>query len=176
MIYFTSDTHFNHTNIIRYCNRPFNCVDEMNNSLVQNWNKIITNNDVVYHLGDFALGMKEQANDIIKKLKGTIYLIRGNHDNWSLKTYEKFGFYVLKNAPIRLDEYKLILSHVPIPDCQIPNGFTNIHGHIHNKNLYECGEGYEPSSYSLDKHINISCDVTNFKPVSIEKILEIKEH
>ena len=126
MIYFTSDTHFNHTNIIRYCNRPFNCVDEMNNSLVQNWNKIITNNDVVYHLGDFALGMKEQANDIIKKLKGTIYLIRGNHDNWSLKTYEKFGFYVLKNAPIRLDEYKLILSHVPIPDCQIPNGFTNI--------------------------------------------------
>ena len=94
MIYFTSDTHFNHTNIIRYCNRPFNCVDEMNNSLVQNWNKIITNNDVVYHLGDLALGMKEQANDLIKKLKGTIYLIRGNHDNWSLKTYEKFGFYV----------------------------------------------------------------------------------
>ena len=84
---------------------------------------------------------------------------------------ENYGFTVLKNAPIRLDDYKLILSHIPLPDKQIPKGYINLHGHIHNKNLYDCYEKYEPCNYSLEKHINLSCDVTDFKPVSIYQIL-----
>ena len=52
--------------------------------------------------------------------------------------YEEMGFTVLKNAPIKLNEYKLLLSHIPVPDKQIPNGYINIHGHIHNNRLYEC--------------------------------------
>ncbi len=78
---------------------------------------------------------------------------------------------MLKNAPIKIDEYKLMLSHIPIPDSQIPKVFVNIHGHIHDKKLYECIEKYEPSRYSIEKHINISCDVTDFKPISINEIL-----
>lgn len=170
MIYFISDTHFNHKNIIKYCNRPFDNVEQMNETLVKNWNDIISEEDIVYHLGDFALGSKEFIQKILNKLKGKKYLIRGNHDKWSARIYEDFGFNVLKNAPIKLDEYKLMLSHIPIPDTQIPKGFINLHGHIHNKKLYECIEKYEPSKYSLEKHINISCDVIDFKPISLDRI------
>ena len=171
MIYFISDTHFNHINVIEYCNRPFKDIHEMNNAIIDNWNEIVKDDDIVYHLGDFALGKKEYINDIVSKLKGKIYLIRGNHDNWSASTYEKLGFNILRNPPIRLDEYKLILSHTPIPDKLIPRGYINIHGHIHNKLLYECIEKYDSKLYSEKKHINISCDVTEFKPISIEKLM-----
>lgn len=170
MIYFISDTHFNHENIIKYCNRPFKNSKEMNETIIKNWNDIINENDIIYHLGDLALGRKELIFDITKRLKGKKYLIRGNHDKWSVNTYEELGFEVLKNAPIKLEIEKLLLSHIPVPDKQIQNGFVNIHGHIHNKFLYDCVEKYDSSLYSIDKHINISCDVTDFKPVCLQKI------
>ena len=58
MIFFTSDTHFNHSNVIQYCNRPFSSLDEMNAKLIENWNERVNENDIVYHLGDFAMGKK----------------------------------------------------------------------------------------------------------------------
>ena len=170
MTYFISDTHFNHLNIIKYCNRPFKDVEEMNKIIINNWNEVVKNNDEIYHLGDLALGRKSDFYNIANKLNGIKYLVRGNHDNWSVNTYEEFGFIVLKNAPIKLEKYKLLLSHTPVNDKQIPNEYINLHGHIHNKNLYECVEKYEPSEYSLEKHINISCDVMDFTPISIEEL------
>lgn len=173
MIYFISDTHFNHKNIIKYCNRPFDSIQQMNETLIKNWNEIVNSEDTIYHLGDFALGSKGLILDIVNKLNGNKYLVRGNHDNWSASTYEKFGFNVLKNAPIKLDEHKLMLSHIPVPDSQIPKGFVNIHGHIHDKKLYECIEKYDTSRYSVEKHINVSCDVTDFKPISLDEIKKL---
>lgn len=173
MIYFISDTHFNHGNIIKYCKRPFNNVNEMNNIIILNWNNIVKNDDIIYHLGDFSLGRKEDTIGIAQKLNGIKYIIRGNHDNWSVNTYEEMGFIVLKNAPIKLDKYRLLLSHVPVPDKQIPKDYINIHGHIHDKKLYECIEKYDPKLFSIDRHINISCDVTNFKPIKIEELEKV---
>lgn len=170
MTYFISDTHFNHLNIIKYCNRPFKDAEEMNRIIINNWNKAVKNNDEIYHLGDLALGRKDYFYNIANKLNGIKYLVRGNHDNWSVSTYEEFGFIVLKNAPIKLEKYKLLLSHTPVADKQIPNEYINLHGHIHNKNLYECVEKYDPTEYSFEKHINISCDVIDFTPISIEKL------
>ncbi len=169
MIYFTSDTHFSHLNIIKYCNRPFQDVKEMNECLIKNWNKMIANDDIVYHLGDFCLASNEEIKEIFNRLNGHIILIRGNHDRKSVKYYESLGLQVLTNAPIILPEYKLMLSHVPIPDEKIFTGYTNLHGHIHNKKL----EDIYPHNYSNKKHINLSTDNTNFKPVSLEEILEI---
>ena len=94
MIYFISDTHFNHENIIKYCNRPFKNIKEMNQAIIENWNEVIKEDDVVYHLGDLALGRKEDIYEITSKLKGVKYIIRGNHDKWSAKIYEEFLPYV----------------------------------------------------------------------------------
>lgn len=172
MIYFISDTHFNHSNIIKYTNKLFKDVIEMNNTIINNWNSIIKEDDIVYHLGDFALADDEELKELCSYLNGTIILIRGNHDGKSVKYYEDIGFKVLKNAPIILDEYKLVLSHIPIPDAKIPDGYINIHGHIHNKKL---NENYYSNNYSTDKHINVSVDVTNFKPISLNEINKLKE-
>ena len=82
-LYVTSDTHFNHKNIIKYCNRPFNDVYEMNETLINNWNSVVTPEDIIYHLGDFGFGTKEELQEIFDRLNGYKYLIMGNHDRKS---------------------------------------------------------------------------------------------
>lgn len=98
-------------------------------------------------------------------MNGIIILIRGNHDRKSVKFYEKIGFKVLTNAPIILEKYKLMLSHVPLPDSKIKEEYINLHGYIHNKSNSE--------DYSDEKHINLSVDVTGYKPVSIDECEKI---
>ncbi len=165
MIYFISDTHFSHTNIIKYCNRPFRNVEEMNETIINNWNSIVGKNDTVYHLGDFAL-YNNELKDLVSKLNGKIYLIRGNHDRKTVTFYNKAGLEVIPTQT-KLDEYKLILSHRPLMDSQIPKGYINIHGHIHNKLIQD---ELDENIYSRDKHINVSVDVIDFKPININKL------
>lgn len=167
--YIISDTHFNHFNIIKYCDRPFKDIDEMNNTITNNWNAIVKKDDIVYHLGDFFLGSKYDLSNIVEKLNGTIYLIRGNHDRLTIKSYEDCGIKVLKNAPIIIDEYKIMLSHRPLPDTMIKKGYINIHGHIHQKKLEDI---YDTTLFDKDKHINVSCDVLNFKPILLSNLLK----
>ena len=78
-VFFVSDTHFGHENIIRFCNRPFLNVEEMNEVLIENWNKIVPEDGTVFHLGDFALGGSNIWNEVLPCLNGQIYLILGNH-------------------------------------------------------------------------------------------------
>lgn len=79
-IFFTSDVHFGHKNIIRYSNRPFNSVTDMNETLIRNWNSVVPENGVVYSLGDFAFSKIEEVESILHRLNGRIYMISGNHD------------------------------------------------------------------------------------------------
>ena len=67
--YFIADTHFNHKNILKYCNRPFSNVKEMNEKLIENWNNTVKKDDVVYMLGDFCMGNKEEIKKFTEKLK-----------------------------------------------------------------------------------------------------------
>lgn len=166
MIYFISDTHFYHSNIIKYCDRPFNNINEMNETIINNWNNNVTKQDTIYHLGDFCLSSDDEIKNIFNRLNGNIILIRGNHDRKLVKFYEDIGFKVLTHAPIILDEYKLMLSHVPLPDSKIKEEYINLHGHIHNKKISD--------DYSESKHINLSVDVTSYKPISLDEIDEIR--
>ena len=77
-IYVTSDTHFNHKNIIEYCNRPYSSVEEMNKAIIDNWNSVVKDEDTVYVLGDFCLGGKEAIKELCSQLKGHKILIKGN--------------------------------------------------------------------------------------------------
>ena len=83
--FFTSDTHFGHANIINLCNRPFKDVNHMNDMLVENWNSVVTDDDTVFHLGDFALGGSAVWSNVLSRLKGKIYLILGNHDRKNIR-------------------------------------------------------------------------------------------
>ena len=79
--FFTSDTHFNHANVIQYCGRPFASVDEMNREMIARWNSTVGPDDTVYHLGDFALGKFAKAAPILHRLNGARkILVLGNHD------------------------------------------------------------------------------------------------
>ena len=79
-VFFTSDTHFYHGNIIRFCNRPFKDVETMNETIISNWNNTVDQDDIVFHLGDFCLGGSAEWTRILDRLNGRIYLIMGNHD------------------------------------------------------------------------------------------------
>ena len=170
--YIISDTHFNHNNIIKYCNRPFKDINEMNKVIINNWNTVVDKNDIVYHLGDFFLGSKFDLKDIVSKLNGNIYLIRGNHDRLTVKSYEDCSIKVLKNAPIILEEFKIMLSHRPLPDTMIKDDYVNVHGHIHEKRIEDI---YDNNLFGKNKHINVSCDVIDFKPILIDELLERKK-
>src|SRR5512137_2991157 len=85
--FFTSDTHFDHKNIIQYCHRPFDSVDEMNEALVDNWNRTIAPEDLVYHLGDFTLGDIRHFNKWADQLNGHLRILPGSHDDLWLKNF-----------------------------------------------------------------------------------------
>lgn len=152
MAYFISDTHFNHKNIIRYCDRPFEDVKEMNETMITYWNKTVKPNDTVYHLGDFSLCNKSSSELIARKLNGKKILIRGNHDKRSDKWFLDIGFNKVCKK-LRIGNY--LLSHRPIKNLKV--GLINIHGHIHNNEV------------QLDTrfHINVSVEIIGYKPMWI---------
>ena len=85
MKFYTSDLHFGHKNIIKYENRPFNSVEEMDEELIRRWNNKVGKNDEVYILGDFAFASGRRVNELLDRLNGRKYLLRGNHDHSFLK-------------------------------------------------------------------------------------------
>ena len=155
MSWFISDTHFNHENIIKYCNRPFDSVEDMNEFIIKQWNSVVSKDDTVYHLGDFALQSdKDVITDLVKRLNGNIILILGNHDRWGKQKFLDCGF-VEVHKKLEIGNY--ILTHRPIDESEL-NGKMNIHGHLHN---YDRGL---PKS----KFINVSCEVLDYKPIWID--------
>lgn len=124
-----------HANIIDYCDRPFDSVEQMDEVLIDNWNNTVKDYDKVYVLGDFALGTRQDIISIGRELKGTKILIYGNHDQASPSTYYEAGFYTVSKEPILLNDFA-ILSHQPIfvnDNCP----FINIFAHVHNNDNYK---------------------------------------
>ena len=159
MIYFIADTHFYHENIIKYCNRPFISSEQMNEYMVKNWNSVVKKDDIVYHLGDFALATKPQIMETVKQLNGIKYLIKGNHDTYNNEFYRRCGFKEVYDKPIIVNEF-LILSHEPIP-WKISPIFLNIYGHVHDSELYET---YKPGYFCacVERHC--------YQPISLDTI------
>ncbi len=173
--WFTSDHHFGHRNIIDYCNRPFDSVEQMNEELVQSWNNIVSSSDTVYYLGDFSL-KRSAMEAYAPRLNGHKILIAGNHDTchpsnhggkWDhLSIYRKYFDDVL-------EEYAwedCMLHHMPFFDESdhrfaeyrpIADGRILIHGHVHQR--WICN----------GRQINVGVDVWDFEPVHEERIREL---
>jgi calcineurin-like phosphoesterase family protein len=175
MIYFTADTHFNHLNIIRHCGRPFADVWQMNEQLIQNWNSCVKSSDEIYILGDFMFkGSGTEANDIVKRLNGRKYLIKGNHDKFiEDETFDKSNFeWILDYYVLNYKKMKFILFHYPIFEWDGYFGDSiHLYGHVHNSgNSYKQQKRFE----LLGKRaVNVGVDVNNHFPISIEQILKI---
>ena len=157
-VFFTSDTHFYHENIIKYCNRPFSSVDEMNEKLIEKWNSVVGKNDIVWHLGDFCFGQKDNISKIIPKLNGRINLVMGNHDHQKVKFYYDVGFNRVYDRQVIINGF-YILSHAPLQFLNDNCPFFNIYGHVHDSPMYntwsKCGycvcverHDYKPVSWT----------------------------
>lgn len=158
-VFVISDTHFNHQNIIKYCNRPYNSVREMNWDIIRKWNSVVGPNDIVFHLGDFGFGTQMELNHLLNQLNGKKYLILGNHDNkFGKKFYEQIGFSEVFNKKFVVGN--IVLSHYP---KQINENQINIYGHIHNS---------EPQDwYNDDKHYCVSVEKINYTPIEISELI-----
>lgn len=166
MIYYISDTHFNHTNIIKYANRPFSSVDEMNDIMVQNWNNAIKPNDVVIHGGDVAMKNSKFDINMIRNLNGYKILVKGNHD-YSKKTMNGWGFNEIYTS-FYDKKSGIFVNHRPLineNDSYRVGLYTQckifLYGHIHEKIME-----------NLQKSKNICVEHTNYTPISQDEILD----
>lgn len=150
MIYFTSDQHFGHKNIIKLCNRPFNSLEEMDESIIENWNNVVKSKDTIYVLGDFAW---KKGFDYSQRLNGNKIFLLGDHDK---------QVYGEKLLIIKMEGIWFVLCHWPLYSWNKQNyNSIHLHGHIHN-NIIDFKKN----------RINVSVDVTDFKPLSLEEILK----
>lgn len=171
-IFLTSDLHFNHKNILEYEkeSRPFATIAEMNEALIANWNSVVSDEDTVYVLGDLSMGEVVNAVDLIKRLKGRIILIRGNHDNAKrLAVYRELGieihdifylpykgrFFIMCHFPIASEEFmKMVREDNSEVVC--------LYGHVH----HNAPNGYKDGTF----HVGV--DTNNLTPIALDDIWE----
>jgi|AntRauTorckE5430_2_1112549.scaffolds.fasta_scaffold16341_4 calcineurin-like phosphoesterase family protein len=157
-IFVTSDTHFFHENIIKYEERPFQTVEDMNHELIKNWNEVVEPNDLVYFLGDFGMAHPEVLRKILFALNGQISIIRGNHDD-SITKLVDIGFSLVADQ-VRLEYYGYLCVFSHKPELMAPGaGVVNIHGHIHGKIRFREGS------------INVSTDAWGYKPIELRDLI-----
>ena len=145
MLYYTSDLHLGHANIIRHCNRPFTNADEMDATLIKNWNNKVARSDTVYIVGDFLFRAKRPAEEYLSELKGKKHLIIGNHDRYlENRDFDRRQFKWIEHyKELNDNKRKIILSHYPIM--------------CYNGQYRRNGEG-EPKVYMLYGHVHNTFD------------------
>lgn len=160
-IYFTADHHFGHENIIKYCHRPYNDVEEMNEDLVEKHNDIVDENDHVYHLGDVAFSNNPRT--WLEKLNGRFTLIKGNHDRNDNEYWEEVcEKFIQHQTTLKISdlEYGLDLVHNPKLPAPERIGEIVICGHVHAEWRFR------------PNYLNVGVDAWHFRPVSKSTVLE----
>lgn len=181
-IFFTSDTHFYHNNIIKYCNRPFSSVEEMNETIINNWNAVVGENDIVFHLGDFGFCGSKEMSTIINRLNGNIYLILGNHDRRTMKQgYVSKFKNVSQQLYISIDGQRIYLNHFPLL-CfdgsygRRNNEYTwNLFGHVHSGPRNNSGLDHKRLNILFPAQYDVGVDNNNFTPINYKQVKDIIE-
>ena len=151
-VFVIADTHFFHSGMLRF--RRFSHIEQMNEYIIKAWNSVVSPNDTVVHLGDFAWTKDQRRlNYIVSRLNGTIMLIRGNHDN--PQRLHDAGIAVSTKSYVQYEN--LLLSHRPVRPKN--KRVVNLHGHLHKQRL-------------RGKHINACIDIAGYIPVRIEKYIK----
>jgi calcineurin-like phosphoesterase family protein len=173
MIYFISDTHFNHKGSLLWNNgsvRPqFASVDEMNELMMTNWNNTVKDNDIVYFLGDFAYKCSvRSAEDIFRSLNGAKHLVKGNHD---YKIATKFKDWASVSDIKQIEYVEPTKGKIEIICCHYPmlswrhkeQGSIHLHGHVHG-GIQELNKG--------TRRMDVSVECIDYKPISIDDVVK----
>lgn len=190
-LWFSSDLHLGHANIIQYCKRPFSCLDEMHDILIETWNELITAEDQVVILGDLALGRLEETLPLVSRLAGHKVLVPGNHDRCWQHHQKRVpdtaapgvdwpSVYLEHLQEIRHDELlqhpdlpaRVLLSHLPYVGDSGPKerfrharpvdrGEWLVHGHVHDVWRQN------------GRQINVGIDAWGGRPVLVEEVAEL---
>ena len=169
-IWFTADTHFNHSNVIKYSKRPFADLEDMTETLIASWNTTVGPGDCVYHLGDFALSWGQKhafyINGLISGLNGTKFLVVGNHDREEVTKCPRWSkvahYHELKVDLGGIHKQRIVLCHYAM---RVWNGMHRgawmLHGHSHG-NLTDIG----------GRILDVGVDCHNFKPIGLDQVRE----
>lgn len=171
--FFTSDTHFGHANIIKFCKRPFKNVEEMDEALIENWNRVVSEGDTVFHLGDFAFGGSSIWNDTIPRLNGRINLIIGNHDRKNLRQgYMSYFDMVVPQMQIEIEKTPIYLNHYPFL-CYGGSyrGVWQLFGHVHSGPEAD-GLDISRLKVLLPTQYDVGVDNNNYTPISYRELKE----
>lgn len=168
-IFFTADQHFGHARILEYCNRPFTDINHMHRELIARWNAVVTADDTVYVLGDFALGCRPFVQGMVLRLNGNKIIVKGNHDR-SAKSLLECGFKeVHKQLTLTMDGKWVSMSHRPPNTMEVMGAFIQetvwLHGHSHGK--------LEPSRLYCKEHtvIDVGVDAHDFTPRTLKELI-----
>jgi calcineurin-like phosphoesterase family protein len=175
-VFFCSDLHFNHANIIKYCGRPWNSgrgpggevvvspedVERMNEDLVRNFNETVPEGSTVWFLGDFCMGPDQRRTipEFVSRLHGKINIVLGNHDRHSVKFYYDAGFHRVYDRPVVVNGF-VVLSHAPLEFVKAP--FFNVYGHVHDCASYKTWSA-DSCCVCVERH--------GYRPVPLEAIMK----
>lgn len=166
-LWFTSDLHLGHYNVIKYSKRPFIDIEEMHETLINNWNFCVKPRDMIYLLGDFSFLSSDNTKEILARLNGQIYFILGNHDKKKRIDSCIDRFIWMKDYfELKYEKQKMILSHYPFLTWHGSHrGTWNLHGHCHNS--------LDKSLNKYAKRFDVGVDANNYFPVSFEEIKKV---
>ena len=159
-VFFTADEHYGHytskdKNIIKYCNRPFSSIEKMDETLINNHNEVVRDQDIVYHLGDFTLGNLDMAESYYQKLNGCHFFLQGSHDRWF---WEPRPFIIEK----KIQGQHIVMCHYAMRVwARSHYNSWQIYGHSHGQ--------LDP----IGKQWDVGMDNNNFYPISFENLKEI---
>ena len=182
-IWFASDYHFCHANVIKYDERPFKNVDEMHEALIENWNHYVAEDDVVFYLGDLSFDKNgKQTQELVNQLKGQIHYIMGNHDKEKdirkLNRFETISDYVNLSVldPDNPRKYQdIMMMHYPILSWdKAHHGAWHLHGHCHGSLMKDTNYDW----YYKNKVMDVGCCMTDYHPLhytDVKQIMSTKE-
>lgn len=169
-VYYIADCHFGHNAVIRFNNRPFETVEEMDNTMLNNWRSIVRPDDEVYIVGDLIFRAKNPPEYYLDKLTGRKHLILGNHDKWSKHVdLDKYFESVSQIKEISDAGRHIVLCHYPMVEW--PRSRQNsvlVFGHIHNKVEGDAFDYY----LKHENMLNAGVDINHYCPVTFRQLVE----
>jgi len=181
-VWFTSDHHFGHANVIRYCNRPWATVEEMDEALVQKWNSVVGKNDLVYHLGDFTLLGYNKFKEYVKRLSGIIRIVPGSHDaRWLVPWRSNMHRPPISANGCEVEATDSLLT-LEIEDgkSEYPQVVVLCHyamrvwdrSHYGSIHLYGHSHGQLPG---IGRSLDVGVDCWDYTPISLQQVRAIME-